>query len=206
MTSPELGPTPLASGRAGRLTPSWCLFTASALAFQRKTPGQTHGGIGLTYVGAPRQSTMLTAQSLPSHVTLIHHLASDSLSGPRSLYLDPHNHALGGSIISSLSPPFCSRCVHWVSLGSRSQGFPGRLGPAVNGPSATLTLSLGSGRTCKAHKVPGPSGRPSVVLGRRLVLSSTFRILADLLGFAGPLCIFESWTTLGRRMVSSSPR
>lgn len=26
--------------------------------------------------------------------------------------------------------------------------------------------------------------------GRHLVLSSTFRILADLLGFAGPLCIF----------------
>nr|XP_058924673.1 ATP-binding cassette sub-family C member 8 isoform X6 [Kogia breviceps] len=34
--------------------------------------------------------------------------------------------------------------------------------------------------------------------GRRLVLSSTFRILADLLGFAGPLCIFGIVDHLGK--------
>ncbi|XP_038620255.1 ATP-binding cassette sub-family C member 8 isoform X2 [Tachyglossus aculeatus] len=34
--------------------------------------------------------------------------------------------------------------------------------------------------------------------GRRLVLSSTFRILADLLGFAGPLCIFGIVHHLGK--------
>nr|XP_023406582.1 ATP-binding cassette sub-family C member 8 isoform X4 [Loxodonta africana] len=34
--------------------------------------------------------------------------------------------------------------------------------------------------------------------GRRLILSSTFRILADLLGFAGPLCIFGIVDHLGK--------
>ncbi|KAK1335909.1 hypothetical protein QTO34_003708 [Cnephaeus nilssonii] len=34
--------------------------------------------------------------------------------------------------------------------------------------------------------------------GRRLVLSSTFRILADLLGFAGPMCIFGIVDHLGK--------
>lgn len=34
--------------------------------------------------------------------------------------------------------------------------------------------------------------------GRRLVLSSTFRILADLLSFAGPLCIFGIVDHLGK--------
>uniref|UniRef100_F6XVA7 ATP binding cassette subfamily C member 8 n=1 Tax=Monodelphis domestica TaxID=13616 RepID=F6XVA7_MONDO len=34
--------------------------------------------------------------------------------------------------------------------------------------------------------------------GRRLVLSSTFRILADFLGFAGPLCIFGILNHLGK--------
>ncbi|XP_050611303.1 ATP-binding cassette sub-family C member 8 isoform X3 [Macaca thibetana thibetana] len=38
----------------------------------------------------------------------------------------------------------------------------------------------------------------SHAFGRRLVLSSTFRILADLLGFAGPLCIFGIVDHLGK--------
>nr|XP_020860955.1 ATP-binding cassette sub-family C member 8 isoform X5 [Phascolarctos cinereus] len=38
----------------------------------------------------------------------------------------------------------------------------------------------------------------SHAFGRRLVLSSTFRILADFLGFAGPLCIFGIVNHLGK--------
>ncbi|XP_030684715.1 ATP-binding cassette sub-family C member 8 isoform X6 [Nomascus leucogenys] len=38
----------------------------------------------------------------------------------------------------------------------------------------------------------------SHAFGRRLILSSTFRILADLLGFAGPLCIFGIVDHLGK--------
>ncbi|XP_032282973.1 ATP-binding cassette sub-family C member 8 isoform X7 [Phoca vitulina] len=42
--------------------------------------------------------------------------------------------------------------------------------------------------------------------GRRLVLSSTFRILADLLGFAGPLCIFGIVDHLGKENRVSQPK
>ncbi|XP_058993540.1 ATP-binding cassette sub-family C member 8 isoform X8 [Mustela lutreola] len=42
--------------------------------------------------------------------------------------------------------------------------------------------------------------------GRRLVLSSTFRILADLLGFAGPLCIFGIVDHLGKENSVSQPK
>uniref|UniRef100_A0A9L0TN87 ATP-binding cassette sub-family C member 8 n=1 Tax=Equus caballus TaxID=9796 RepID=A0A9L0TN87_HORSE len=42
--------------------------------------------------------------------------------------------------------------------------------------------------------------------GRRLVLSSTFRILADLLGFAGPLCIFGIVDHLGKENRISQPK
>lgn len=115
-----------------------------------------HSGIGLTYAmpllwhyahhAVPAQPCDLDPSpglSFPIWTTL-------------GVYLDPHNHALGGSIISSLSPSFCSRCGHWVSLGSRSQGFPGRLGPAVNGPSATLTLSLWAAEGYAKHtRCPG---------------------------------------------------
>ena len=81
------------------------------------------------------------------------------------LYMDPYNHALGGSIISSLTPPFCSRRGHWVSLGSGSQGFPGRLGPAVNGPSATLTLSLWAAEGHAKHtRCPGHLAGPLLCL------------------------------------------
>uniref|UniRef100_A0A8C3XCL4 ATP binding cassette subfamily C member 8 n=1 Tax=Catagonus wagneri TaxID=51154 RepID=A0A8C3XCL4_9CETA len=42
--------------------------------------------------------------------------------------------------------------------------------------------------------------------GRRLVLSSTFRILADLLGFAGPLCIFGIVDHLGKESRVFQPK
>uniref|UniRef100_A0A8D2B2M4 ATP binding cassette subfamily C member 8 n=1 Tax=Sciurus vulgaris TaxID=55149 RepID=A0A8D2B2M4_SCIVU len=42
--------------------------------------------------------------------------------------------------------------------------------------------------------------------GRRLVLSSTFRILADLLGFAGPLCIFGIVDHLGKENHDFQPK
>ncbi|KAM6159075.1 ATP-binding cassette sub-family C member 8 isoform 3-T3 [Rhynchocyon petersi] len=42
--------------------------------------------------------------------------------------------------------------------------------------------------------------------GRRLVLSSTFRILADLLGFAGPLCIFGIVDHLGKENQVFQPK
>lgn len=47
-------------------------------------------------------------------------------------------------MISSWSSPVCSKCGHWVSPGSRSQGLPGRPGPAANGPSALSDLAVGS--------------------------------------------------------------
>lgn len=50
-----------------------------------------------------------------------------------------------------------------------------------------------------------PQGSKSIwralcsAFGKPLILSSTFRILADLLGFAGPLCIFGIVHHVGNR-------
>lgn len=132
----------------------------------------------------PRQSTMLTAQSPAQPRDL------DPSPGLQIPYLDH---------VRSLFGPTCTWWLHnffpestflqqMCPLGfSRQQepGFPGRLGPAVNGPSATLTLSLWAAEGHAKH-----TGARAIwqalccAFGRgRLVLSSTFRILADLLGF-----------------------
>lgn len=63
----------------------------------------------------------------------------------------------------SLSLAVCNRCGHQFSL--RSSGLPGRIGIG-KGPSDSLMwlwIFLGSGRTHRVHRVPGPSGGRSVM-------------------------------------------
>uniref|UniRef100_A0A670I6P3 ATP binding cassette subfamily C member 8 n=1 Tax=Podarcis muralis TaxID=64176 RepID=A0A670I6P3_PODMU len=62
----------------------------------------------------------------------------------------------------------------------------------------------------KNKNTPNPQGSKSIwralcnAFGRPLVLSSTFRILADLLGFAGPLCISGIVHHVGKTLVFSN--
>jgi hypothetical protein len=72
----------------------------------------------------------------------------------------------------------------------------------VNEPSATLTwlwASLSQRKDTQSAQGARAIWRALChAFGRHLVLSSTFRILADLLGFAGPLCIFGIVDHLGK--------
>lgn len=80
----------------------------------------------------------------------------------------------------------------------------------MNGPSALLTWPWAlSGQQKDSQSTQGARAIWQALchaFGRRLVLSSTFRILADLLGFAGPLCIFGIVDHLGKENRVSQPK
>lgn len=89
-------------------------------------------------------------------------------------------------------------------------GFPRQQGPGASWdarPCSERALShsdLATGLSGQQKDTQSPQGARAIwwalchAFGRRLVLSSTFRILADLLGFAGPLCIFGIVDHLGK--------
>lgn len=89
-------------------------------------------------------------------------------------------------------------------------GFPRQQEPGVSwdaGPCCEWALSrsdLAVGLSGQRKDTQSPQGARAIwralchAFGRRLVLSSTFRILADLLGFAGPMCIFGIVDHLGK--------
>uniref|UniRef100_A0A803T7F5 ATP binding cassette subfamily C member 8 n=1 Tax=Anolis carolinensis TaxID=28377 RepID=A0A803T7F5_ANOCA len=67
-------------------------------------------------------------------------------------------------------------------------------------------------KTQKNTDTPNPQGSKSIwcalchAFGRPLVLSSTFRILADVLGFAGPLCVSGIVHHVGKGNITFRPR
>lgn len=81
-------------------------------------------------------------------------------------------------------------------------GFPQATG--ARGFQALSHSHLAMGLSRQQKDTQSPQGTRTIwwalchAFGRRLVLSSTFRILADLLGFAGPLCIFGIVDHLGK--------
>ncbi|KAF6101816.1 ATP binding cassette subfamily C member 8 [Phyllostomus discolor] len=89
-------------------------------------------------------------------------------------------------------------------------GFPRQQEPGASwdaGPCSERALGhsdLAMGLSGQQKDTQSPQGARAIwralchAFGRRLVLSSTFRILADLLGFAGPLCIFGIVDHLGK--------
>lgn len=97
-------------------------------------------------------------------------------------------------------------------------GFPRQQEPGASweaGPCREQALShsdLAVGLSGQRKDVQSTQGARAIwralchAFGRRLVLSSTFRILADLLGFAGPLCIFGIVDHLGKENRISQPK
>lgn len=90
-------------------------------------------------------------------------------------------------------------------LGVPRQQEPGASWDAGPGSERALSHSdLTAGLSGQQKDTQSPQGARAIwqalchSFGRRLVLSSTFRILADLLGFAGPLCIFGIVDHLGK--------